>query len=94
MHMARLNFILLALLFALISSMSCFEAPRKIAKTEKQQGEELLLEDIWRSTTPLSVLPRDGSPTPPKGHAVTTNAKLFVDTDRVLQSVPSPGHGH
>ncbi|KAF3442391.1 hypothetical protein FNV43_RR16307 [Rhamnella rubrinervis] len=65
-----------------------------MAKTEKQQGGERLLEDIWSSTGPLSVLPKDGSPTPPKGDAVTMNANVLVDTDRVLQSVPSPGNGH
>lgn len=97
--MARLNFILLAFLFALaISSVPCFEAARKmVVKTEKQTqaDDEPLLEATWSSTTsPLSVLPKGGSSTPPKGHPVTNNAEVFVDTNRFLQSVPSPGKGH
>ena len=93
--MARF-FMLLFVLFALVSFIPSFEA-RKVMRAEK--GDALILED----SSTQKLLPKDYSSNLPvlpfeEDHAVATNVKLFtrnfVETDRLLQSVPSPGIGN
>ncbi|PON98476.1 hypothetical protein TorRG33x02_057100 [Trema orientale] len=95
--MARL-FILLIVLFALISYIPSLEA-RKVTRAEKIDA--LLLED---SSSTQKLLLKEHRPVLrvllpiEKDHAVETNVKLFTpdsaETERLFQSNPSPGIGN